>query len=98
MVAQSPAQGQPSNGGLMVDPVAAPAETANGANGNGELSAKSNGVKPSPEINLIQETTTPQIYLPSGQPVGDLCPSCGASSLVYEEGCAKCYSCGHSEC
>lgn len=29
---------------------------------------------------------------------GDICPSCGASSLVYEEGCVKCYSCGHSEC
>jgi len=30
--------------------------------------------------------------------IGDICPSCGASALVYEEGCAKCYSCGHSEC
>jgi ribonucleoside-diphosphate reductase alpha chain len=30
--------------------------------------------------------------------VADICPSCGASSLVYEEGCMKCYSCGHSEC
>jgi ribonucleoside-diphosphate reductase alpha chain len=29
---------------------------------------------------------------------GDICPSCGVSSLVYEEGCAKCYSCGHAEC
>ncbi|OGM21778.1 ribonucleoside-diphosphate reductase, adenosylcobalamin-dependent [Candidatus Woesebacteria bacterium RIFCSPHIGHO2_01_FULL_38_9] len=29
---------------------------------------------------------------------GDICPSCGASSFVYQEGCAKCYSCGHSEC
>jgi len=29
---------------------------------------------------------------------GDLCPSCGATSLVYQEGCMKCYSCGHSEC
>lgn len=28
----------------------------------------------------------------------DICPSCGASALVYEEGCSKCYSCGHSEC
>lgn len=28
----------------------------------------------------------------------DICPSCGRASLVYEEGCAKCYSCGHSEC
>lgn len=29
---------------------------------------------------------------------GDICPSCGASALVYEEGCAKCHACGHSEC
>jgi ribonucleoside-diphosphate reductase alpha chain len=30
--------------------------------------------------------------------VGDLCPQCGEASLVNEEGCRKCYSCGHSEC
>ncbi len=29
---------------------------------------------------------------------GDICPSCGVSALVYEEGCAKCHACGHSEC
>jgi ribonucleoside-diphosphate reductase alpha chain len=29
---------------------------------------------------------------------GDICPSCGSSALVYEEGCAKCHVCGHSEC
>lgn len=29
---------------------------------------------------------------------GDICPSCGSSALVYEEGCSKCYACGHSEC
>ena len=28
----------------------------------------------------------------------DLCPSCGAYSLVKEEGCAKCYTCGFSQC
>lgn len=32
------------------------------------------------------------------QKAGDICPSCGSGSLVYEEGCAKCYACGHSEC
>lgn len=30
--------------------------------------------------------------------VGDICPTCGASALVYEEGCSKCHACGHSEC
>jgi len=27
-----------------------------------------------------------------------LCPECGHASLVNEEGCRKCYSCGYSEC
>lgn len=31
-------------------------------------------------------------------PLGDLCPECGAATLVNEEGCRKCYSCGFSEC
>ncbi len=30
--------------------------------------------------------------------VGDLCPACGQATLVSEEGCRRCYSCGHSEC
>lgn len=29
---------------------------------------------------------------------GDICPSCGASAFVYEEGCSKCHACGYSEC
>ncbi len=29
---------------------------------------------------------------------GNMCPKCGCNTLVYEEGCKKCYSCGHSEC
>ena len=30
--------------------------------------------------------------------VGDICPSCGAGALIFEEGCSKCHACGHSEC
>jgi ribonucleoside-diphosphate reductase alpha chain len=30
--------------------------------------------------------------------IGDLCPECGEATYVNEEGCRKCYSCGHSEC
>ncbi len=37
-------------------------------------------------------------FLESAAPVGDICPSCGASTLVYQEGCSKCLFCGHSEC
>jgi len=29
---------------------------------------------------------------------GDLCPGCGNASLIFEEGCKKCYGCGYSEC
>lgn len=28
----------------------------------------------------------------------DICPECGTSAFVFEEGCGKCYACGHSEC
>lgn len=28
----------------------------------------------------------------------NMCPECGNSSLVYEEGCSKCYVCGYSVC
>ncbi len=30
--------------------------------------------------------------------MGDLCPECGEASMVNEEGCRKCYTCGYSEC
>lgn len=30
--------------------------------------------------------------------IEELCPECGMASLVNEEGCRKCYSCGYSEC
>ncbi len=30
--------------------------------------------------------------------VGELCPECGQATVVNEEACRKCYSCGYSEC
>ena len=29
---------------------------------------------------------------------GNICPTCGNSTMYYEEGCKKCVSCGYSEC
>jgi ribonucleoside-diphosphate reductase alpha chain len=29
---------------------------------------------------------------------GNLCSQCGCNTMVYEEGCRKCYNCGYSEC
>ncbi|OGK78719.1 MAG: ribonucleoside-diphosphate reductase, adenosylcobalamin-dependent [Candidatus Rokubacteria bacterium GWC2_70_16] len=38
----------------------------------------------------------------AGQPplrqVGDLCRECGQATVIYEEGCRKCLSCGFNEC
>jgi ribonucleoside-diphosphate reductase alpha chain len=42
------------------------------------------------------EEVAPSQPMPEG--VGDLCPECGQGTLVYEEGCQKCYSCGYTEC
>ena len=35
---------------------------------------------------------------PKPRVISELCPECGQASLVNEEGCRKCYSCGYSEC
>ena len=43
------------------------------------------------------EVAPAQLELPM-PPVGDLCPECGQATLVEEEGCRKCYSCGFTEC
>jgi ribonucleoside-diphosphate reductase alpha chain len=39
-----------------------------------------------------------QQVLPGLQLTGNLCPECGSTAFVYEEGCKKCHACGHSEC
>jgi len=49
-----------------------------------------NGGQPADEEALITEMPVLKI--------GDLCPECGQAALVNEEGCRKCYACGHSEC
>ena len=38
-------------------------------------------------------------YIVDGTPIKDqACPSCGEHTLVYEEGCLHCTSCGYSRC
>ncbi|MEK7550273.1 MAG: vitamin B12-dependent ribonucleotide reductase [Patescibacteria group bacterium] len=53
------------------------------------------------QAGAVMAATVDPTPAPAGlttQKIGDICPSCGASTLVYEEGCAKCHACGHSEC
>ena len=40
----------------------------------------------------------PIVNEPVATKMGDLCPECGEATMVNEEGCRKCYTCGYSEC
>jgi ribonucleoside-diphosphate reductase alpha chain len=75
------------------DPTAA-STTLNGAS-NGHITPDKAG-----EIlsKLREENNHEEERLFLGERLGDICPACGASSLIFEEGCSKCHSCGHSEC
>ncbi|MBI3361846.1 MAG: adenosylcobalamin-dependent ribonucleoside-diphosphate reductase [Chloroflexi bacterium] len=46
----------------------------------------------------LAEAETPHAQGQMALKIGDLCPECGQAAMVNEEGCRKCYSCGHSEC
>jgi ribonucleoside-diphosphate reductase alpha chain len=48
--------------------------------------------------NVAATTSSMTVPVEILNKAGDICPSCGASALVYEEGCTKCHACGHSEC
>jgi ribonucleoside-diphosphate reductase alpha chain len=55
-----------------------------------EYLSGSRDTKPSSDGQVPEQTST-MLF-------GDLCPECGEASVVNEEGCRKCYSCGFSEC
>lgn len=50
------------------------------------------------EKNDQPQLLATQQELPMTTKKGDLCPECGQATLVLEEGCQKCYSCGASKC
>lgn len=56
---------------------------------------------PKQEISVNPSPEKGEIFIAHGQEeirAGDICPSCGIGAFVYQEGCSKCYACGHSEC
>src|SRR5579859_3604961 len=57
------------------------------SNGNGHDNDHEEHTTPASPLNMTHLAVT-----------GNLCPQCGCNTMVYEEGCKKCYSCGHSEC
>ena len=62
-------------------------------NGNGENHGNGNGSISHSHITVETHTQSEHALK-----IGDLCPECGEATYVNEEGCRKCYSCGHSEC
>lgn len=67
----------------------------NGHSVNGEIKDE---VKIDQPAVAASEVVTMQASVMKTQSRRDICPKCGVASFVYEEGCKKCYSCGHSEC
>lgn len=65
----------------------------NGHSVNGEIKDEVKIDQPA-----ASEVVTMQASVMKTQSRRDICPKCGVASFVYEEGCKKCYSCGHSEC
>ncbi len=55
------------------------------------------GMLPSEEVAPKGPAVAPE-GVAGATPIGDLCPQCGQASLVPEEGCRTCYSCGYSDC
>lgn len=49
-------------------------------------------------LNLTEESSPNLKLFDIIKLSADLCPNCGDVSLVHEEGCQKCYSCGYSMC
>lgn len=47
------------------------------------------------EVEVISEQ---QLFNVGKKIRKDICPECGNATLVFEEGCAKCQSCGYSKC
>ncbi len=75
--------------------------------GNGQKKHETGNGKPAayiqpPDVEPAEQPMTipaQQMLLTERRVVTvDLCPGCGEASLVFEEGCKKCYSCGYSEC
>lgn len=58
--------------------------TGNGENHEADLEEEHIVTSKEPETSAFANT--------------DMCPECGNYTLVQEEGCAKCYSCGYSHC
>ena len=74
-------------------------EVVNAAAHDGFAGTSRDAVARSPEVgHVVHLVEAPGRNGTTTKMKADLCPECGDAALVYEEGCAKCYSCGYAEC
>ncbi len=86
--------GQSSVSALPAAATGSPQDGMESAQGNDASASQANGAASGTGGSRL----LPQGYSASYRVTGNLCPQCGCNTLVYEEGCKKCYSCGYSEC
>ncbi|MEK9178401.1 MAG: adenosylcobalamin-dependent ribonucleoside-diphosphate reductase [Patescibacteria group bacterium] len=97
--------------GIVEDAKVLPLTNGNGVLANGHSNGAINGVsngktietgEPKEKIVVLEQLPIKEAEVSeekaSETHLFDICPMCGAASLAYEEGCRKCYACGHSEC
>jgi ribonucleoside-diphosphate reductase alpha chain len=82
----------PAHATVMAD--GKPSEVNGHANGNG----KAVHADAPPEAAPVAAAPVTHATATKRMVTVDLCPKCGEGSLVFEESCKKCYSCGFSEC
>jgi ribonucleoside-diphosphate reductase alpha chain len=75
----------------------APTNGHTNGNGNGHTATLTTGTE-APVAEHIIPAGQQALFAQQRMVTVDLCPSCGEGSLVFEESCKKCYSCGYSEC
>ncbi|MCX6793638.1 MAG: adenosylcobalamin-dependent ribonucleoside-diphosphate reductase [Candidatus Gottesmanbacteria bacterium] len=82
-------------------------QLATNGDGNGHQAATTvqeavakltSAVQSTPVFAPPTEESKPAVATSKRMVTVDLCPKCGEASLVFEESCKKCYSCGYSEC
>lgn len=111
MPIQADAGVTPAEASAPVSDLAPVTESTNGESLNGAAAismangAGTHGTMPQSLSDVYgqKSTTIEQLPLEAEAAIethshADVCPQCGVASFVHEEGCSKCYSCGHAEC
>ena len=73
---------------------------AHKTNGNGHSNGNGNGNGYHAVIDHAEPVSSIQSLMQTSTPLntGEICPECHNATMMNEEGCRKCHTCGYSEC